>query len=48
MSLDEWGELWEDFYDLAVSRTRKDELDVSWEDLKAEIEQMIAFLAVAL
>ncbi len=39
IDLTEWGELWEDFYDLAVSRARKDELEVSWEDLKAEMEE---------
>jgi hypothetical protein len=39
IDLNEWGELWEDFYDIAVSRARKDELEVSWEDLKAEMEE---------
>ncbi|WP_124975491.1 hypothetical protein [Aphanothece sacrum] len=39
IDLNEWGELWEDFYDIAVSRARKNELEISWEDLKAEIEQ---------
>ncbi|MGK7955497.1 MAG: hypothetical protein AB4063_09590 [Crocosphaera sp.] len=39
IDLNEWGELWEDFYDLVVSRARKDELEVSWEDLKAEMEE---------
>ena len=39
IDLNEWGELWEDFYDLAVSHARKDESEISWQDLKAEIEQ---------
>ncbi|MEA5469127.1 hypothetical protein [Spirulina sp. 06S082] len=41
ISLEEWGELWEDFYDLLISQSRKDESEVSWEDLKAEMEQEI-------
>ncbi|MDY6786104.1 MAG: hypothetical protein SW833_26760 [Cyanobacteriota bacterium] len=39
IDLEEWGELWEDFYDLVVSRSRRDEPEVSWEELKAELEQ---------
>ncbi|MDJ0582748.1 hypothetical protein [Crocosphaera sp.] len=38
IDLNEWGELWEDFYDLAVSRARKDESEISWQDLKAEMQ----------
>ncbi|MBN1147681.1 MAG: hypothetical protein JXA78_10535 [Anaerolineales bacterium] len=38
ISLDEWGELWEDIYDVLVSEARKDEPAVAWETLKAEIE----------
>jgi len=37
ISLEEWGELWEDIYDVLVSQARKDELTVSWETLKAEM-----------
>jgi len=37
LSLDEWGELWEDIYDILVSESRRDEPTVSWEDLKAEM-----------
>ena len=37
ISLEEWGELWEDIYDVLVSQTRKDEPTVSWETLKAEM-----------
>jgi len=37
ISLEEWGELWEDIYDVFVSESRKDEPTVSWETLKAEM-----------
>ena len=37
ISLDEWGELWEDIYDVLVSHARKDEPSVPWETLKAEM-----------
>ena len=31
LSLEEWGELWEDIYDVLVSESRKDEPTVDWE-----------------
>ena len=31
ISLEEWGETWEDFYDVLVSESRKDEPTVGWE-----------------
>ena len=34
----EWGELWEDFYDVLISESRKNEPKVSWEELEKEIE----------
>ncbi len=37
ISLEEWGELWEDIYDVLVSQARKDEPTVPWETLKAEM-----------
>lgn len=37
IDLKEWGDLWEDFYDIMISRSRQDETEVSWDDLKAEI-----------
>jgi PHD/YefM family antitoxin component YafN of YafNO toxin-antitoxin module len=37
ISLEEWGELWEDIYDALVSQARKDEPAVAWETLKAEM-----------
>ena len=39
IDLSEWGELWEDFYDVLVSDSRKYEPTVDWEDLKAEMTQ---------
>ena len=33
-----WGKLWEDFQDVLVSESRKNEPTVSWEELKAETE----------
>lgn len=41
INLEEWGELWEDFYDLLISRSRQEESEVAWEVLKAEMEQEI-------
>jgi hypothetical protein len=38
LDLEQWGDLWEDFYDLLVSRSRAQEETVSWDDLKAELE----------
>ncbi len=37
ISLAEWGELWEDFYDVIVSESRKNGPVISWEELKAEM-----------
>jgi hypothetical protein len=37
ISLEDWGELWEDFYDVLVSESRKDEPSIPWEKLKAEL-----------
>jgi PHD/YefM family antitoxin component YafN of YafNO toxin-antitoxin module len=38
IDLSEWGELWEDFYDVIISESRKNEPRVSWEELEKEIE----------
>ena len=38
IDLAQWGELWEDFYDLLELHTREGEEEVSWQDLKQEIE----------
>ncbi|MEM7595054.1 MAG: hypothetical protein AAF383_26740 [Cyanobacteria bacterium P01_A01_bin.83] len=37
IDLTEWGDLWEDFYDVMVSRSRQDESEISWDELQAEI-----------
>ncbi|MDX1521142.1 MAG: hypothetical protein R3264_05915 [Anaerolineae bacterium] len=37
IDLDEWGELWEDIFDIFVSESRRDEPTVSWEELKLEM-----------
>ena len=39
IDLSEWGDLWEDIYDVLVSESRRDEPTVSWEELKAETKQ---------
>jgi len=38
IDLKEWGNLWEDIYDVLVSESRKDEPTVSWNELKSEME----------
>ena len=37
IDLSQWGELWEDICDVMVSQARRDEAQVLWEELKAEI-----------
>jgi len=37
IDLAEWGEVWEDIYDVLVSLSRKGEPTVGWEELIAEI-----------
>ncbi len=39
IDLKEWGELWEDFYDILVSESRKNEPTMPWSELKAEKDQ---------
>ena len=36
LDLEKWGDYWEDFYDILVSESRRDEPNVSWEKLKKE------------
>ena len=38
IDLSEWGEIWEDLYDVLVSLSRKNESTVSWKELKTEME----------
>lgn len=37
ISLEEWGEIWEDLHDVLVSESRKNEPTIAWETLKAEL-----------
>lgn len=37
IDLEEWGETWEDIYDVLVARSRQHEPTVAWEKLKAEM-----------
>ncbi|MEA5447946.1 hypothetical protein VB780_05155 [Leptolyngbya sp. CCNP1308] len=39
LDLQEWGDLWEDFYDILVARSRAEEETVSWSDLESELNQ---------
>ncbi|MFN8499229.1 MAG: hypothetical protein U0641_15375 [Anaerolineae bacterium] len=39
ISLAEWGDIWEDIYDIIVSESRKGEPTMSWDDLKAEMDR---------
>ena len=34
---EEWGELWEDLYDVLVAESRRDEPTIPWNELKAEV-----------
>ncbi|MEB3831501.1 hypothetical protein [Phormidium sp. CCY1219] len=38
IDLAEWGELWEDFYDVLVAHAREQEEEVSWDELKQDIQ----------
>jgi hypothetical protein len=38
LDLQEWGDLWEDFYDVLVARSREAEETVSWNDLESELD----------
>ncbi len=37
ISLEEWGDIWENFYDILVSESRRGQDIVPWETLKAEM-----------
>ena len=37
IDLEEWGELWEDFYDLMVTKSRQHEASVDWHEVKTEL-----------
>ena len=36
LDLEKWGDYWEDFYDILVSESRRNEPNISWEKLKKE------------
>lgn len=38
IDLEQWAQVWEDFYDVLVSRSREDEEEVDWEDLKQDLQ----------
>ena len=42
IDLEEWGEAWEDIYDILVARSRQDEPKVDWEELKAWPSPLVA------
>jgi len=39
IDLAEWGDLWEDFYDVLISESRKHEPTIPWEQLRAGINR---------
>jgi hypothetical protein len=39
IDLEEWGEEWEDFYDMLVAESRRGQPTVAWEELEAEMER---------
>ncbi|WKN40788.1 hypothetical protein [Tunicatimonas pelagia] len=38
IDLKKYGELWEDFYDIIVAESRKEEETVDWESVKKELK----------
>ncbi len=38
IDLEQWGDVWEDFYDVLVAKSRQDEPEIDWEEMKAEME----------
>ena len=39
IDLEVLGDLWEDFFDVVVSESRRGEPTISWEELKSEMQQ---------
>ena len=37
IDLEQWGDLWDDFYDVMVYQSRQNEAEIDWEVLEAEI-----------
>lgn len=38
IDLEEWGELWEDFSNILLSSSRENESEISWNELKQELD----------
>ena len=38
LDLDEWGEIWEDFYEGMMATAARCEPTISWDELKAEMD----------
>ena len=39
IDLEEYGDIWSDFQDILVSRSRQNEVEIPWETLQIEMEQ---------
>jgi len=39
IDLEEWGKVWEDFYDILVAKSRNQEASVDWQEAKAELKK---------
>lgn len=39
IDLKKYGELWEDFYDIIVAESRKDDEVISWDEVKKELKK---------
>jgi len=38
IDLEEWGQVWEDFYDILVTKSRQHEASVDWQEIKAKVK----------
>lgn len=47
LSLDIWGDLWEDFYDGMLAEATRDEPTIPWEQVKAEMDAELAAQDIA-
>lgn len=39
IDLSDWGKIWEDFQDVIISESRKNEHSIPFDELKAELER---------
>ena len=44
IDLEKWGDFWEDFYDILVSKSRRDESNISWRQLKKEADRAVGVI----